>query len=259
MSKYFRANHSHIETFMNFDCLFLLLSELTNRIKILNKLLKISKWLILLHTLAQDTLMIKSCARAFRNIFLKRFKSILSKVMLNYYVTYEINFKNFKIQIAKHKFTKISISFHAVFVLFIQLFLFAMKHFVNSEFDEIFMQRLEWLITSCCLTHMTILTNKWEFFLNQIRKLCFEKMNITIVEQLLRSICIENFYVIDNQMINEIVSRVKNLLKKLYKRKEKTQNFSIFSINDQDSQSSKWYNNSLVKKYLFDRLHYFIN
>lgn len=258
MPQYSYSDRTRIVELMESGRLFALVPGVEERKELLDRLLVTPGRILSLNTLIHDTLYLERPARAFRSLLPQKFKGSLKHAMLRQHQPRGTH-GQCEIQISEHEFRTVPVFGSSFSLAMTQLWLFALRHFVSPHAERKSKQEpADWPIEPRSLSKMAILADRFGFTSNKIKELRQTDVDGATMEQFLRAICREEFYMVEDGKIRLMALKFKEYLRNLSRRQEKPRGTPMFSTHDPDKMAHRRYNSPRVDEYERDRAYLFV-
>ncbi|KAB8069697.1 hypothetical protein BDV29DRAFT_198506 [Aspergillus leporis] len=259
MPSYSLDDRNRLIELMRTERIFPLISGEGERETLQNKLIEISGRILSINTLVQDTLYLERPVKAFRSLLPRKFKGTVRQALLERWKLQDLD-RASAVQTSEHSFEAAPMSVNLFSLGMAQLWLFTLRHFVKPHIDAKCNQlATSWSTERRSLSKMAILARRLGFSSTEIDKLRWEDFERADSDRILRAICTEDFYQIDEAKLRMMTNRLTDYRRHLSRVKE-TQSPQIpdFATDKVEQMSRRRNNCPLWDEHQRDRSHLFI-
>lgn len=232
--------------------LFPLITDREERRILCNRLLRVPGRILSLQTLVDDTCYLDYPAKILRTLLPLGFKGSIETAFSSCHSLPTPN--RMEIQTSEYKFKLVDATRHAAAVGLIQLWLFALRHFVHPATDSNFgWSGPQHIIEVRSKTRMALLASRLGFTTDQIEELASKDTDSATSTHILETICREEFYMPNNKEIQTMTHLIKNLLRSLGKQTIQSHKTPTIATNDPDESGRRRQNRPLAGEHYKDR------
>ncbi|RDH38292.1 hypothetical protein BDQ94DRAFT_156322 [Aspergillus welwitschiae] len=232
--------------------LFPLITDREERRILCNRLLRVPGRILSLQTLVDDTCYLDYPAKILRTLLPTGFKGSIETAFSSCHSLPTPN--RMEIQTSEYKFKLVDATRHAAAVGLIQLWLFALRHFVHPATDSNFgWSGPQHIIEVRSKTRMALLASRLGFTTDQIEELASKDTDSATSTHILETICREEFYMPNNKEIQTMTHLIKNLLRSLGKQTIQSHKTPTIATNDPDESGRRRQNRPLAGEHYKDR------
>lgn len=256
MPLYSSDDQSYISELMDSGRLFPLVSQLQRREALSQRLLQCPGRILSLHTLVHDTRYLRLPARAFQELVPFRKKDTVRTAMLRCFKSVNVTLP--ELQTSEHTFQPSPPSSQRFLVAIVQVWLFALRHFVQPLKPRARERTTSWTVNEQALKEMAVLASRLGFSSDNIDALLSLNANRTISERMFRAICTENFYVVDDRKIRSVARQFNEGMRSLARVKEGPAGPPKFTTDQPEEMARRRFNSPENEEYLRDRAQLFL-
>jgi hypothetical protein len=258
MPSYSLEDRDHLIELIRTERIFPLISEQGERAKLENKLIKISGRILSINTLIQDTLYLERPVKAFRSLLPRKFKGTVRQALRERWKLEDME-RASALQTSEHGFEAAPTSVNLFSLGMTQLWLFTLRHFVKAHVDAKCNQLVtSWPTEKRSLGKMAILARRLGFSSAEINTLRQEDFERADSDRILRAICTEDFYQIDEAKVRMMTNRLKDCWRNLSRVKETQPQIPNFATEEAEQITRRRSNCPLRDEHQRDRPHLFV-
>ena len=238
--------------------IFPLVTGVEERTALRDSLLSTPGRIISLNTLIKDTLFLEEPAKALRRLCPPRFKGSLKRTMLRQWKMVGTE-RSLEMQRSEHHFITIQRNANSFSVCMMQLWLFALRHFVPQKRGSKNNRRyFGWTIEDLSLRRLAVLAERLGFQSDQIISLRSENLNQNIAKGFIESLCREDFYRLEDRRIQSMSNQLRNILRNLPTYSEEDVEVAKFTTNSPEAAARHRYNRPTQEQYDEQRKYLFL-
>lgn len=256
MPTYSDDDRSYIAELMDSGRLFPLVPQRQQREALSQRLRECSGRILSFSTLVQDSRYLKLPARAFQDLVPFRKKDTIRTAMLRSFKSTSVIMP--ELQTSEYTFQPAPATSQRFLVAIIQLWLFALRHFVQPLKSRARKRAIGWTVNEQALKEMAVLASRLGFSSDNIDVLLSLNANRTISERMFRAICTENFYVADDRKIRSVARQFNEGMRSLARVKEGPAGPPKFTTDQPEEMARRRFNSPENEEYLRDRAQLFL-
>lgn len=256
MPTYSDDDRSYISELMDSGRLFPLVPQRQQREALSQRLRECSGRILSLSTLVQDSRYLKLPARAFQDLVPFKKKDTIKTAMLRSFKSTSVIMP--ELQTSEYTFQPAPATSQRFLVAIVQLWLFALRRFVQPMKSRARKQTISWTVNGQALKEMAVLANRLGFSCDDIDALLSSNANRTISERMFRAICTENFYVADDRKIRSVARQFNEGMRSLARVKEGPAGPPKFTTDQPEEMARRRFNSPENEEHLRDRAQLFL-
>ncbi|KAJ5456077.1 uncharacterized protein N7458_004341 [Penicillium daleae] len=235
--------------------IFALVTGVSQRQAMRERLLSTPGRIISLNTLTQDTLFLEEPAKALRHLCPK-FTGSFRQVMLRHW---SIDGSTFEIQKSEHKFGTMQQSANSFPLCMMQLWLFAFRHFIHQQRRaKIDLHDFGWSTEDHSLRKLAKLAERLGFKTEEITALANEDIYKSIAKGFIESLCREEFYIIEERRVQYLSGQLHKILRNLPRYSEEDLDAVEFTTINPEAAATNRFNCPTRDQHDQQRKHLFL-
>jgi hypothetical protein len=238
--------------------IFPLVTGAEERTTLRDSLLSTPGRIISLNTLIKDTLFLDGPAKALRRLCPPRFKGSFKRAMLRQWKMVGTE-RSLEIQRSEHHFATIQRNANSFSVCMMQLWLFALRHFVPQQRgSKNNWRHFGWSTEDLSLRRLAVLAERLGFQSDQITSLRSENLSQNIAKGFMESLCREDFYRLEERRVQSMSNQLRNILRNLPTYSEEDVKAAQFTTNSPEAAARYRYNKPTQEEYDEQRKYLFL-